>query len=103
MVLWPKGGKLKVMTPDEAEKYMEELREAEKGYDYNSKRKETNTRFSGDYYVVDLATGEPVESHEYEENALHAALVLNSHEINNGRIPIYQVLTKKQLAYTSTW
>lgn len=43
------------------------------------------------WVVINTRTGVSVESHFLQESAVHAALVLNDHEIRWGRPPVYDV------------
>ena len=52
---------------------------------------DSNTRWSGVWHVVDVASGKSLESHQTQEAASHAAQIVNLHEVQCGRVVRYGV------------
>lgn len=52
---------------------------------------EENVQYSGPWYVVEVSTHKPLESHNTEWSANRACLILNDHNGRNGHATRYLV------------
>ena len=52
-------------------------------------------RWSGDWHIVNTATGESLESHYSEGRARYFCDAVNEHEIKNNRPAVYKVEERK--------